>query len=190
MKLLRMRISFNAPFTIAFSTVAVAVYFLFQMDGTIPRIFKLEGDFQLTNWKWYVSTVGYTMGHVSMSHLIGNVSIILLLGPFVERRYGVKRLLGMFIITGILTALVHIIFWEHTLIGASGIVFMFFVLSSLIDMRGNKIPLTFILIAVLFIGQEIVQSFQSDSISQFAHISGGVMGAVFGFAYRNKTSLN
>lgn len=183
-----MRISFNAPFTIAFSTIAVVVYFLFQMDGTIPRIFKLEGDFQFMNWKWYISLFGYTMGHGSISHLIGNISIILLLGPFVEKRYGIKRLLMMLSVTGVLTAFVHIIFWDHTLIGASGIVFMFFVLSSLIDMKGNDIPITFILIAVLFIGQEIVQSFQSDSISQFAHISGGVMGAIFGFAYRNKTA--
>jgi membrane associated rhomboid family serine protease len=181
-----MKITFNAPFTVLFSLVAVAMYFLFQADGSIPRIFMLEGDLQLTNWKWYVSLVGYTLGHGSISHLIGNISIILLLGPFVEKRYGTKRLFIMLSITGIVTALVHVMFWDHRLIGASGIVFMLFVLSSLIDMRGNEIPITFILIALLFIGQEIVQSFDDDRISQFAHISGGVMGAIFGFMYRSK----
>ncbi|MFT5860032.1 MAG: membrane associated rhomboid family serine protease [Flavobacteriaceae bacterium] len=181
-----MKISFNAPFTVSFSLIAVAVYFLFQANGNIPRIFMLEGDFQLLNWKWYISLVGYTMGHGSVSHLIGNISIILLLGPFVERRYGIKRLLFMLSITGILTALVHITFWDHRLIGASGIVFMFFLLSSLIDMRGNVVPFTFVLILILFVGQEIVQSFQDDRISQFAHISGGVMGAIFGIVYRSK----
>lgn len=180
-----MRVTVNAPFSILFSIVAVALYFLFQADGTIPRMLTLHGDFELTNWKWYVSLVGYTLGHASLPHLIGNISIILLIGPFVEKRWGTKRLLYMVSLTGLVTALVHILFWDHRLIGASGIVFMLIVLSSLIDMRSREIPLTFILIVFLFIGQELVKSFAEDQISQFAHISGGILGAIFGFVYRS-----
>lgn len=180
-----MRVTVNAPFSILFSIVAVALYFLFQADGTIPRMLTLHGDFELTNWKWYVSLVGYTLGHASLPHLIGNISIILLIGPFVEKRWGTKRLLYMVSLTGLVTAIVHILFWDHRLIGASGIVFMLIVLSSLIDMRSKEIPLTFILIVFLFIGQELVKSFTEDQISQFAHISGGILGAIFGFVYRS-----
>lgn len=179
-----MRITFNAPFTLLFSLAAVAFYFLFQADGSIPRIFVLQGDFQLTNWKWYVSLVGYTLGHGSIAHLFGNISIILLLGPIVERRYGTKRLLIMVSITGLVTALVHIIFWEHWLVGASGIVFMLIVLTTLVDIKGNELPFTFILIVLLYIGKEVFAIFDDDQISQFAHISGGVLGTIFGFAYK------
>ena len=181
-----MKITFNAPFSILFSMVAVAVYFLFQHDGTIPRIFKLHGDFDLLNWKWYISLVGYTMGHGSISHLIGNISVILLIGPFIEKRWGTNRVFLMVSITGLVTALVHITFFDNGLIGASGIVFMMIVLSSLIDLRSNQIPLTFILIVLLFLGQEVMSSFTEDKISQFAHISGGIIGAIFGFIYRSK----
>jgi len=180
-----MRVTVNAPFSIFFSILAIALYFLFQADGTIPRMLSLHGDFQVSNWKWYVSLIGYTMGHGSIPHLIGNISIILLIGPFVEKRWGTQRVIIMTVLTAILTALIHIIFWDHRLIGASGIVFMMIVLSSMVDLRSKEIPLTFILIVVLFIGQEIRQSFQDDQVSQLAHIAGGVFGILFGFMYRS-----
>ena len=180
-----MRVTVNAPFSILFSIAAIALYFLFQADGTIPRMLTLHGDFDFTNWKWYVSLVGYTMGHISIAHLIGNISIILLIGPFIEKRWGTKRVALMVSLTGLVTALVHIVFWDHRLIGASGIVFMMIVLSSLVDLKSKEIPLTFILIVFLFIGQEVVRGFGDDQVSQFAHISGGVLGGIFGFAYKS-----
>lgn len=94
----------------------------------------------------------------------------------------------MSVLTAILTALVHIIFWDHRLIGASGIVFMMIVLSSMVDLRSKEIPLTFILIVLLYIGQEVVRSFGEDQVSQFAHIAGGVFGTIFGFMYRSSGS--
>lgn len=78
-----MRVTVNAPFSILFSILAIALYFLFQADGTIPRMLTLHGEFEFKNWEWYVSLVGYTMGHGSITHLIGNISIILLIGPFI-----------------------------------------------------------------------------------------------------------
>ena len=43
-------------------------------------------------------------------------------------------------------------------------------------------------IAILFIGKEVIQSLQTDQISQFAHIIGGVVGSIFGFASRQRKS--
>ena len=183
-----MKITFKSPITLIFALLAVLFYFFFQADGDIPRIFVLYGDFQLTNWKWYISLIGYTLSHGSISHLIGNISILLLLGPMIEKRYGSKRLLIMLCLTALLTALVHIIFWNHHLIGASGLVFMMIVISSLVDIKGDEIPFTFILIVLLYIGKEVVRAFSADDVSQFAHISGGVLGMMFGFIYRSKGS--
>lgn len=181
-----MKITFRSPVTLIFALLATACYFFLETNGTIPRIFQLHGDFQITNWKWYVSLVGYTLGHASISHLIGNLSIILLLGPLLEKRYGGKNLLLMIVITAVSTALIHIIFWSEHLIGASGIVFMMIVLSSLIDIQGKEIPITSLLIIALFVGQEVIHSFQSDEISQFAHIFGGILGLIFGFQFKKR----
>lgn len=185
-KFVQMKITFRSPVTLTFTILATALYFLLETSGTIPRIFQLHGDFQVTNWQWYVSLMGYTLGHASITHLIGNFSIILLLGPLLEKRYGAQQLLLMMGITAASTALVHIIFWDEHLIGASGIVFMMIVLSSLIDIQGREIPFTSLLIIALFVGQEVIHSFQNDQISQFAHIFGGVLGLIFGFKFKKR----
>ena len=43
-------------------------------------------------------------------------------------------------------------------------------------------PLTFIIVAVLYIGQQVYQGlFVADNISQMGHIVGGLVGSVLGF---------
>jgi GlpG protein len=101
-----------------------------------------------------------------------------------ENKYGWKRLLIFSLITCFLTAILHIAFWDIGLLGASGIVFMFIILSSLMHIRENEIPITFILVTVLYLGQEVLASFQNDNISHFAHITGGLTGIYFGYFYK------
>lgn len=182
-----MKITFNAPVTLAFSLICAVVYFIFTTNAP-PRICVLGGYFDWSNWQWYVSLVGYTIGHGSISHLIGNLSLILLLGPILEEKYGSKKLLLMIILSAIITALVHILFFSHNLIGASGIAFMMITLVSLTNVKGKEIPITFILIFALYVGGEILRSFENDNVSQFAHIAGGILGAVFGFKVKPKNN--
>lgn len=179
-----MRITIKAPLTIIFAVTTVVFYFLLQSNGPLPRVFVLHGDVQLENPLWYLSLIGYTMGHVSINHLVGNISLFLLLGHIIEKRYGSRRMFYMLTSTGAITALIHIALFDHKLIGASGLVFMMIVLSSLVDIRAKEVPISFILIVLLFIGKEVVESFESDAVSQFAHIFGGVMGAFFGYRYK------
>ena len=58
---------------------------------------------------------------------------------------------------------------------------MMILLGSFVNARAGEIPLTFLIIAILFIGKEVVSAFGQDSISQMAHIIGGLCGAVFGW---------
>ena len=178
-----MKVTFNAPFTLIFTLSAVCVFILFHKTGT-PLPFVLYGEFMIKEAIWYPSLFAYTLGHADLEHLLGNFSIILMLGPILEEAYGTKKLILMSMITALITAIFHIIFWDHVLIGASGIVFMFIVLSSLINIKGKELPLTFILVVVLFLGKEIYNAFSSDTISQFAHITGGVIGVIFGYYHK------
>jgi membrane associated rhomboid family serine protease len=59
---------------------------------------------------------------------------------------------------------------------------MFIVLVSFADAKDGTIPLTFILVVLFFVGKEIMSSIGNDNVSQYAHIAGGVLGGVFGFA--------
>jgi GlpG protein len=65
--------------------------------------------------------------------------------------------------------------------GASGIVFMMILLASMANMKSREIPLTFIAVAIIYLGGEVVRSFRNDNISQLAHLVGGAAGAAFGF---------
>jgi membrane associated rhomboid family serine protease len=183
-KRLSMKLTFNSPFTIYFSIAALVVFLLSGNFSNENNPFVLVGTVQPYELKWYIGLVTYPLAHANFQHLLGNFSIILLLGPILEKQYGWKKLLVFSLITCLLTAILHIAFWDIGLIGASGIVFMFIILSSLMHIKGNEIPITFILVTLLYLGQEVLASFANDNISHFAHIMGGVTGIYFGFFWK------
>ena len=135
------------------------------------------------------SLLSHSMGHASTEHLLGNLTFILLLGPIVEEKYGSKNVLFMMLLTSLVTGILNYYFFNTGLLGASGIVFMLILLVSFTNVREGEIPVSFILISVLFLGKELIQSMQSDHISQFAHIIGGVCGSIFGFSGLSKRDL-
>lgn len=78
-------------------------------------------------------------------------------------------------------------FPSSALLGASGIVFMLIMLSSLAGSRNGGIPITLILVGVLYLSQQVYDIlFVQDNVANFMHIVGGACGAVFGFAVRRK----
>lgn len=179
-----MRITFNAPFILTFTLIATIVLSLSLIFGYSFSFLSLNGVFDSHSWQSYTGIFLYPISHISIQHLVGNFGIILLLGPILERKFGWKRLLLMCLATTLVIAIVHILISDSRLIGASGLVFMFIVLASLIDSTGKDIPLTFILVSVLFLGQEIIGSFRDDSVSQMAHIFGGLMGILFRYTLK------
>ena len=179
-----MKIKFNSPVILAFSLICVAVFVLDKiLVGSLIPFFAL-GHVSLANPVSLMTLFTHVIGHASLEHLIGNLTFILLLGPIIEEKYGDRRTLFMMVITAFVTGILNILFFHTGLMGASGIVFMMILLVSFTNSKSGEIPVTFLLIAILFIGKEIIQSVQTDQISQFAHISGGIVGSIFGFASR------
>ena len=88
----------------------------------------------------------------------------------------------MILVTAFVSGVLNMLFFPNIAItGASGVVFMFIVLASVTSVRSGQIPLTMILVVMIYLGQEIYNAiFITDSISQFSHIIGGVMGATIG----------
>jgi len=175
-----MKLTFDSPFTLTFTIAAVLIFFIAPIGSDWSGFFILSGVTHCENPVWYASFLGYTLGHASIEHLVGNLSIFLLLGPILEHRYGTKKMIIMSTITGVTTAIFHVLFWDEGLLGASGLVFMFIILSSLSHSRSGEIPLSFIFIVLLYLGNEIYASFENDQISQFAHIAGGIAGGIYG----------
>ena len=62
---------------------------------------------------------------------------------------------------------------------------MMIVMSSLAGMKNGCIPITLILVLVLYVGGEIVNGVMlKDNVSQLTHIVGGICGALLGISMR------
>jgi membrane associated rhomboid family serine protease len=123
----------------------------------------------------------HAVGHASWQHLMGNLSLILLLGPMLEEKYGPSKLAIMCFLTAGITGLLNVFLFPHGLLGASGIAFMMILLGSFSNYKGQGVPVTFLLICLLFLGKEIVNLTEENQVSEFAHLLGGGLGALFGF---------
>jgi membrane associated rhomboid family serine protease len=124
------------------------------------------------------------LGHESWRHLLSNLMVVLLIGPLLEEKYGSRKLLAMVCVTAGVTGVLNVVLFNTGLLGASGVAFMLIVLGSMVNLRRGEVPLTFVLVAGLFIGGEIAAAVREDNVSQFAHIVGGLCGAAFGFRSR------
>ncbi len=176
----RFKITYNAPVVLTFALIAVCVHLL--GDG-VKGYFVMRP--RLVSAADYFALVSHIAGHVSWEHLLGNFTLILLLGPILEERHGSLSLLGMILTTALVTSLLNLFFFKTMVLGASGIVFMFILLASTANVRKREIPLTFIAVAILYLGGEVVAALHADNVSQMAHLIGGLAGAAFGFAGAN-----
>jgi len=180
-----MRIKYNAPVVLTFAIVCAIVLLLSQT--IVPNLtlnwFMVPGKsfFSITNIRNIITILTHVIGHAHWAHLISNFTLILVIGPMLEENYGSKQLLIMIAITAVVTGILNVLLFNSALLGASGVVFMMILLSSFTNFSKGEIPLTFILVMILYMGVQIIESFNNDNISQFAHIVGGLVGSFFGF---------
>lgn len=173
---------YNAPVILTFSLLCAVIFTLNSItQGGLSAWISNDGYFSFSSPQDYITLFSYVLGHASFDHLLGNLTFILLIGPILEEKYGSKQLLLMICATAFITALLNILLFHDGMWGASGIVFMLVMLVSFVNVKAGKIPVTFILIFLLFIGREVYNSFADDHVSQFAHILGGIVGSCFGF---------
>ncbi len=130
----------------------------------------------------------HVLGHSGLTHFTANMGLLLVLGPGVEEKYGGKRLLLMILGTALVGGLVHVLVSAHTaVLGASGVVFMLIFLSAVAGKKDGKVPLTLILVIVIYLGREVADGlFSRDAVSQLSHIAGGACGIAFGLWGRKK----
>ena len=136
-----------------------------------------------TESMFFVRLFTHVLGHAGWDHFIGNMLLFLVVAPPMEEKYGSKTLLGAIAITALISGVLQCAIFPGTaLLGASGIVFMLLMLASLSGMQAGRIPLTMILVGLLYLSQQVVgMLFVQDNVANFMHIIGGVCGTVFGF---------
>lgn len=184
------KIELNAPLTISFAIISLIFLGLGRLtNGETTYWFCSTYRTGRISFLGIVRMFTYVLGHSNGSHYLNNMVLFILLGPMMEEKYGSMRLLVMMLITAFVGAVAHSIFVPNSvLLGASGIVFMLILLASFANVREGRIPVTFILVMIYYVGNEIEAGlFANDNVSQLTHILGGLCGAIFGyFLNRNK----
>lgn len=175
-----MKIRYNAPITLTYALLALACLAL-PAAKTLGINFSSPARLAFSDPGFYFRLISHVFAHAGWSHLIGNLMVILLVGPLLEEKYRSWKLLEMMAVTAAATALLNAALFSTSLIGGSGLAFMMILLSSFSNFRAREIPLTFILVAVIFIGSEVMAILKIDQISQFSHLAGGFIGAAYGF---------
>lgn len=175
--------SYNSPVILTFALAACVIMAADGLSGgrLTPRLFATYPGFEFSSPAFYFRLVSHVLGHKNWAHLTANFSVILLVGPMVEEKYRSMPLLKMMLVTALVTGLLNAAFFTTGLLGASGLAFMLILLASFTNHKEGELPLTFVLVVILFLAKEAVQAFTQDDISQFAHIIGGVCGSLFGF---------
>ena len=177
-------ITFNSPVILAFVFISFgAMVANYLTLGASNKLLFVTYHSSLANPLTYVRFFTHVLGHAGWSHYIGNMMYILLLGPMLEEKYGGARILEVIMTTALITGLInYLLFPGVALCGASGVVFAFILITSFTGFNEGEIPLTVILVAVIFIGQQVYEGiFLQDDVSNLSHIIGGLVGAVIGY---------
>ena len=177
------KIHYNSPVVLTFFFLSVSALLLdiLTKGWTTVHLFSVYRS-PITPL-FFVRLFGHVLGHSGYAHFAGNMVLFLVVGPPLEEKYGSKALLAGILLTALVSGLLQCALFPHTaLLGASGIVFMLILLSSLAGMKAGSIPLTLILVAVIYLGQELYSGlFVQDNVAHFMHRVGGACGTGFGF---------
>ena len=98
-----MRIKYNAPTVLTFALLCAIVLLLTRtlLPNLTINWFMVpgRGSFSAGSFRNWVTILTHIIGHKDWSHLIGNFTLILVIGPMLEENYGSKELILMIIIT-------------------------------------------------------------------------------------------
>jgi membrane associated rhomboid family serine protease len=191
-------IEIDAPFSLIFSLICVLVQsFSFIFGSSFATTYfgvpSLSG-FDFLSLLSYFRIISQIFGHSNWQHLSGNITYVLLIGPNCEREFGCYKICVIVFLTAISSSLAHIFFGPRNSIqlGASGVVFMFILLNSLVENKSNHIPLTFICQLGIWCTKEVVAHLfdQDGGISHIAHLTGALVGTLSGYYLQQQKEKN
>ena len=183
------KFQYNSPVVISFFLISFAALVLGWLSNnwTTASLFSVYRS-SFRDPFTYIRLISHVLGHADLEHFFGNMLMFLVIGPPLEERYGSRVLLTGILLTALVSGLLQtVLFPNSALLGASGIVFMLIMLSSLSGMEDGGIPVTLILVAVLYLGRELYSIlFIKDDVANLMHIIGGICGTAYGFLISRK----
>ncbi|HOC35104.1 MAG TPA: rhomboid family intramembrane serine protease, partial [Ruminococcus flavefaciens] len=91
---INLKISFNSPVVLTFSIICLAALILGIVTGDrstlrLFSVYRAPFSDPLTYFRFF----GHVFGHAGWDHFIGNITMLLVVGPMLEEKYGSKNIL-------------------------------------------------------------------------------------------------
>jgi rhomboid family protein len=127
-------------------------------------------------------------------HIIFNLIFLYFFGIALEQRVGSRRLLGLFIVAGVLSSIAQVALFGDVALGASGalmgILGTLTVLSPTMQVLFYFVPLPLWILTVLFVALDISGLFGAPSgVANLAHLAGLAAGLAYGWRLRRRGVL-
>lgn len=98
----KLRITFNAPVVLSLVAISfLATLLNYITDGASGRMLFMTYHSPLLSPLTWVRAITHIFGHADWSHLIGNMSYLLLLGPMLEEKYKSSTLAIVVVLTAL-----------------------------------------------------------------------------------------
>lgn len=163
--------------------ICIGIFILQILLPSFTDIILLEQEAWFQPWRFITAL----FAHGSLSHLLYNLFALALFGTILEVLLGGRKLLAIFIGTGIASNLLTIFVYPSSL-GASGAIFG--IIGTLVIIRPTMVVLAFglpmpMFLAALFwaIG-DVIGIFMPSNVGNIAHLAGLALGLLCGALFR------
>jgi len=126
MKEQRFKVSFNSPVILGFAVICLIALILGLITGgrTNTMLFSVYRSSML-NPLTYIRFVGHIFGHAGWEHFMGNIMLILVVGPLLEEKYGSSNLLFVILATALVTGIANFALFPRRCLCADSSVFFY-----------------------------------------------------------------
>lgn len=176
-------------YALKLSIVIVAIFLVQVIFPSFTDFFLLNSSSWSEPWR-FVSAIFL---HAGVAHIALNLFALLLFGSILEGMIGGKRFLIVFFVTGIFANLVSVNFYDSSL-GASGAIFgvigALILLRPLMTVWAFGMPMPLFVAGIFWVGADILGAYgffvgnPLDNSGNIAHLSGMLIGFLFGLLYR------
>src|SRR3989338_7746842 len=174
----------NKYYSLWFSLAIFIIFILKIIFPIITDFFKLTSSLAIAR-PWTLFTAIFL--HGSITHLLYNLFALALFGTILEHNIGSKRFLFVFFLSGLFASIASVPFYNSVL-GASGAIFG--IIAALAVIKPKMVvwlygmPMPMILALFIWAAIDIIGIFVPSQTANIAHLSGVLVGIVFGFHLR------
>ena len=180
----------NAKFTVFLTALCILIY-LFGLFGWDEEIMEfshypafIDEDWQL--WRY----ISHSLVHLSPLHILFNLTWWWIFAGAIERKFGTGKLIGLFFVAAIISGIGQNIASGPAFFGLSGVIYavlgFVFCVDKFSSQTSFDLPLGFFNMLLVGIAFGFISPLIGINMGNTAHISGLIVGLLFGFLQAKK----